>query len=126
MKFNTLFKLTILILAIAISFTSYSEENVVGMKEKGQLLFFLNPNGGPCKKQDSILRSIEGKIESEVVVKRISTTHRQDKAYFYQFGVRSLPLLVLVDSKGNVIKRFSPGIKDETTIMNSIDDCQCS
>ena len=94
--------------------------------DKGQLLFFLDPYGGPCQRQDVILNELETKISSKVVIRRVATTSLQDRAHFYQYGIRALPLLILLDAKGNVVKRFSPGIQDQNTILEIIRSCDCS
>ena len=39
-----------------------------------------------------------------------------DRQAFYDYGVRSLPSLVLVDKAGNINKVFAPGIQDIQTI----------
>jgi hypothetical protein len=93
---------------------------------KGKLLFFLNPGGYPCQVQDGILNSLEEEISSKVSIKRIKTTDPDDRPYFYEYGIRALPLLILINSNGKVIKRFAPGIKDKNSILDSISTCDCS
>lgn len=82
-----------------------------------KLLFFMNPNGRPCQIQDDNLKSGELK---NMQVEYIKTTVKGDRKKFYEFGVRSLPQLILVDNNNNIIKRFSPGIQSVSTINSAI------
>lgn len=84
------------------------------------LLLFLNPNGRPCQMQAGILEQNMGEIEKHVRVQGISTTVSSHRQYFYQFGVRQLPSLILIESTGKVIHRFSPGIHQVGEILSII------
>ncbi len=92
---------------------------------KAQLLFFVNPTGRPCIMQQEILDSIHENIDPIVDVKQISTANPSDRQFFYDHGVRSLPLIILIDKKGNVVKRFTPGIQDSSYLLNIITSCDC-
>ena len=47
--------------------------------------------------------------------------NQNDQKAFYDYGVRSLPSLVLVDKAGNVSKVFPPGIQSIETISAALD-----
>ena len=89
--------------------------------EKQKLLFFINPNGRPCQMQDSILDRLKSQIEDEVDVIYIKTNDPTARDTFYKYGIRSLPSIIIADSKGNPLKRFPPGIQNEETILNGLE-----
>jgi len=76
-----------------------------------QLLFFLDPNGGPCMMQGRILASMEEELRGRAAVREIRTTIPEDRPLFGQFGIRGLPSLILVDAGGKEIRRLPPGVK---------------
>ncbi|NLD91859.1 MAG: thioredoxin family protein [Fibrobacter sp.] len=88
--------------------------------KESTLLFFMNPNGRPCQIQDEILQSVKGTIDSLVNVQYIKTTISQDQAEFYKYGIRSIPLLIVVDKKGKEIKRFTPGIHEQDKLIAAL------
>ena len=92
---------------------------------KGQLIAFLNPNGSPCQMQEEVLGRILNTISDKVDVKRVYTTNEGDISYFYQYGIRALPSLILLNSRGEEVKRFAPGIKEEDEITTAINNCKC-
>ena len=96
-----------------------SKENISTVK--GKLLFFINPNGYPCQLQERILSENAAEVDTYVDVEYVSTTVPKDREKFYKYGIRALPILVLLDKEGNVIKRFSPGIKKIGEIMRYIE-----
>ena len=75
------------------------------------LVFFLDPNGGPCRMQDDILRRMSDELEGKVHLRYVSTREPQDINFFYAHGVRGLPQLMLADAEGREIKRLTPGVK---------------
>jgi thioredoxin 1 len=93
--------------------------------EKAQLLFFHNPNGAPCQMQAQILAQASSKIEAKLAIKYISTDNPADRDYFYQYGIRGLPSLIILNKEGKEIQRFSPGIQTEDTILNFLNSCKC-
>ena len=95
-------------------------EKVEKIDGKMKLLFFLDPDGGPCQMQDRILKSSKDVLDKKVVLKYISTANPDDRAKFYKYGIRYLPLLILADNEGKEIKRFSPGIIQKDQIINAI------
>jgi len=88
--------------------------------KKGILLFFLNPNGRPCQMQAQILQENITEIEKYVRIQALSTQISDHRAYFYQFGIRQLPSLVLLGADGNVVHRFSPGIHPGESLLPAI------
>lgn len=98
--------------------TNMSTENA---ESNLKLLFFMNPNGRPCQIQDQELTG--GKL-ANIPVEYIKTTVRTDRNRFYDFGVRSLPQLILVDRDNNIKKRFTPGIQQVATINKAVSQLQ--
>ncbi|MBC8316348.1 MAG: hypothetical protein H8E41_00465 [Desulfobulbaceae bacterium] len=80
------------------------------------LIFFLDPNGGPCKMQDAILLDMSEELKGKVNIKYVQTTVPDDRNIFYHYGIRALPTLLLADSSGKEIKRMPPGVKNADNI----------
>lgn len=80
-------------------------------EENYALVFFLDPNGGPCQMQDRILNSMADEFAGKVHLRYVSTTVPEDRNFFHIHGVRGLPLLMLVNADGNEIRRLPPGVK---------------
>ena len=83
------------------------------------LVFFLDPNGRPCRMQDAILSEMAGELQGKVAIRYVKTTVAADRNLFYQYGIRALPTLLLADASGNEIKRMPPGVKsaDEVRLL---------
>ncbi|MFH2131172.1 MAG: hypothetical protein ABIK68_12435 [bacterium] len=88
--------------------------------KKGILLFFLNPSGRPCQMQAQILQENITEIEKYVRIQAFSTQISEHRTYFYQFGIRQLPSLILLDAAGNLVHRFSPGIQTGESLLPPI------
>jgi len=84
------------------------------------LIFFMNPNGTPCQMQYKILQDGLADLAKVAKIRYVKTTEPNDQQAFYQYGIRNLPNLILVDSTGKELKRFAPGIQDMETIMKSM------
>jgi thioredoxin 1 len=80
------------------------------------LVFFLDPNGRPCQLQDEILQGMAGELEGFVNLRYLMTTVPGDLDYFYSFGIRGLPALLLADASGREIRRLPPGVKSAAEI----------
>jgi len=80
-----------------------------------RLVFFMNPNGRPCQMQDAILRAMPD-LPSRADVVYYKTTEPADLPRFEQYGVRSLPLLVLTDANGVELRRATPGIQADPQV----------
>ena len=76
-----------------------------------KLVFFLNPDGGPCIMQNSILKEMTGELSGKVDIQYVQTTVPADLNIFNHYGIRALPTLLLADASGKEIKRMPPGIK---------------
>ena len=85
-----------------------------------QILFFLNPNGRPCQMQDAILNEMKDTLKSLATVKYIKTTNRADHSIFREYGVRGLPMLIIVNAEGKIVKQFTPGIKRQEEIVAAL------
>ncbi|MFZ4858154.1 MAG: TlpA family protein disulfide reductase [Desulfuromonadaceae bacterium] len=90
-------------------------------KGKPTLVFFQNPNGGPCKAQQQVLDKLTEKRKGTFTIAPVNAMEQNDQKAFYDYGVRSLPSLVLVDKAGNISKVFPPGIQNIETISTALD-----
>ena len=87
---------------------------------KPTLIFFMNPAGRPCQMQDQILSESRAQWEPLASLRYARTDKEADRDVFYQYGVRSLPNLILVGADGKEIHRYSPGIQSAETILSGI------
>lgn len=88
-----------------------------------KLVFFLNPNGGPCRMQDAILGEMADELKGKVGIQYVKTTVPANRTIFSQYGIRALPTLLLADADGKEIKRMTPGVKraeDVRALIQSI------
>ncbi|MBC8213411.1 MAG: hypothetical protein H8E71_02085 [Candidatus Marinimicrobia bacterium] len=92
--------------------------------EKGTLIFFLNPNGRPCKMQDKIFKENSEIINKYVDIKYVPTTDPKSRNQFNKYGIRSLPSLILLNSNGEISKRFSPGIQQMNTLLSAFNSAK--
>jgi thioredoxin 1 len=80
-----------------------------------RLVFFMNPNGRPCQMQDEILRGMPDlPARADVVYYR--TTEPVEIGRFEQYGIRSLPQLIVTDVNGAVLRRATPGIQSDPQV----------
>jgi thioredoxin 1 len=84
------------------------------------ILFFMNPNGMPCQMQNQIISGMTEKLNGKATVTRIKTTVPEDRPKFSEYGIRGLPMLIIVDGAKKEIKRFTPGIQSEETILDAL------
>ncbi|MFN7988405.1 MAG: hypothetical protein U0529_13100 [Thermoanaerobaculia bacterium] len=84
------------------------------------LVFFMNPAGSPCQTQDGILKESRAQWEPLAALRYVRTDVPADREVFYQYGVRSLPNLILVGADGREIHRYSPGIQSAEAILSGI------
>ena len=80
------------------------------------LVFFIDPNGGPCRMQGEILSQMSAEMDGKVLIRPVQTTVPADRDIFYAYGIRALPTILLADSSGKEIKRLSPGVHAAETI----------
>ena len=90
-------------------------------KGKPVLVFFQNPNGGPCKAQQQLLDKLTEKRKGTFTIAPVNAMEQNDQKAYYDYGVRSLPSLVLVDKAGAISKVFPPGIQSIETISSALD-----
>jgi len=109
-----LFSLT----ACSTSSTSSNPETDM-TKNQSQLLFFWLPTGAPCQEQDRILQSFLEEYPN-LSLEYVDATNENDREKFYQYGVRSLPTLVLLNKTGEIQKQFSPGIHSKEEIVTEL------
>jgi thioredoxin 1 len=82
-----------------------------------RLVFFMNPNGMPCQMQDRVLREMGVELTARADVVYYKTTEPADIARFQEYGIRSLPLLVVTDGSGRELRRATPGIHSMPEIL---------
>jgi len=122
-KRHILIVIAILLITVFIagcsSDTSSTESTSNG---KPTLLFFLLPSGGPCKAQDKILKEeVLPKYKDSIETQYIKADDQSSQNTFYEYGVRSIPLIIILDKDGKTSKRFTPGIQDSKYIIEELD-----
>ena len=89
-------------------------------KAKPRLVFFMNPHGRPCQMQDQILRDMGAELGTRVDVVYLKTTEPRDLDLFRQYGIRSLPLLLVTDASGKELRRATPGIQSAAQVRQLV------
>lgn len=82
------------------------------------LVFFIDPDGGPCRMQGEILATMSAELKGKVLVRPVQTTVKEDIDIFYAYGIRALPTILLADPSGRELKRLPPGVHPAETIRN--------
>lgn len=100
--------------------TSQSSSAIASEMPELNLLFFLDPNGGPCIMQNNILMDMEDELNKKVRVRYIQTTVPDHRNLFSHYGIRALPTILLADSAGKEIKRMPPGVKKADAVRSLI------
>lgn len=88
---------------------------------KKTVVFFLNPQGGPCKAQNEILQQLIKDRKGSFSVAYVDAMKAENQRAFYDYGVRNLPQMVLVDSKGKIAQFFPPGIQSYDALAMALD-----
>jgi len=96
-------------------------KQTIGAGKKTTVVFFLNPYGGPCKAQNEILQKLQKDRKSSFNIAYVSAMKQEDQKAFYDYGIRSLPSLVLVDGNGRVSRVFPPGIQSYEALAAALD-----
>lgn len=84
------------------------------------ILFFMNPNGHPCQMQLAVLDGMKDKLSPLARTRYIKTTESADRDKFSEYGIRGLPSLIIVDKDGKELHRFTPGVQEESTILDAL------
>jgi thioredoxin-like negative regulator of GroEL len=96
-------------------------KQVIGSGKKSTLVFFQNPMGGPCRVQKEILQKLQQDRKNNFNIANVSTMKAGDQRAFYDYGIRNLPMLVLVDKQGKVGRVFPPGIQSYEALAAALD-----
>lgn len=88
---------------------------------KKSILFFMNPAGGPCRAQNEILQKLHKDRKGGFNIVNISTLRQEDQKAFYDYGVRSLPWVIMLDGKGRIGHHFPPGIQSYEALSQALD-----
>ena len=96
-------------------------KKTIGVNGKPTLVFFQNPNGGPCRAQKGVLDRLLSDRKGNFNIASVNAMNQNDQKAFYDYGVRSLPSLVLVDRSGKIARVFPPGIQSHETLSAALD-----
>ncbi len=96
-------------------------QKVIGSGKKNTVVFFLNPEGGPCRVQNEILQQLYKDRGAKFNIAYVSATQPGNEKAFYDYGVRGLPSLVVVDKEGKVARVFPPGIQSYQVLAATLD-----
>jgi len=88
--------------------------------DRGKLLFFLNPGGRPCQLQARIINENKADIEKYVRIHYITTDDSANRSLFYQYGVRGLPTVIVLNSDHSIAHRFPPGIHRSPQLLKNL------
>jgi hypothetical protein len=86
------------------------------------VVFFMNPYGAPCNAQNAILLDLQEARKKDFAIAYARTDRPEDQQAFYDYGVRSLPSLVLVGKNGVIARVFPPGIQSAETLGKALDE----
>ncbi len=101
--------------------TSTPELRQIFGSGKKTIVFFLNPQGGPCRAQNEVLEKLLQDKNRSFNIAYVSTLKQEDQKAFYEYGVRNLPTLVLVDGNGKIQRNFPPGIQSYEVLATALD-----
>ncbi len=96
-------------------------QQTIGSGKKNTVVFFLNPQGGPCRAQNEILQKLRKDRGNRFNIAYVSALEPRNEKAFYDYGVRGLPSLVIVDRGGKIAKLFPPGIQNYETLAAVLD-----
>ena len=95
-------------------------QQTIGAGGKPTLVFFLNPQGGPCQTQNGILEKLHQERGGNFNVAYVNALKPEDQQAFYDYGIRNLPSMVLVDSAGKIARVFAPGIQSAEIVTAAL------
>jgi thioredoxin 1 len=96
-------------------------KNAIASGKLNTIVFFQNPAGMPCKAQNELLQKLHRDRKQNFNIVYVSVARPEDQKAFYDYGIRSLPSLVLVDRGGRVDRVFPPGIQSAETLAAALD-----
>jgi thioredoxin 1 len=96
-------------------------QQTIGAGSRPTVVFFLNPQGGPCQAQNGILEKLTKDRSGSFNVAYVSSLLPENEKAFYDYGVRNLPSMVLVDKDGKISRVFPPGIQSYETLAAALD-----
>lgn len=96
-------------------------QQTIGSGGKSTIVFFLNPQGGPCQMQNGVLEQLHKDRSGNFNVAYVNALKPEDEKAFYDYGVRNLPSMVLVNKAGRIDRVFPPGIQSYDTIAAALD-----
>jgi len=96
-------------------------KQIIGSGGKSTVVFFQNPMGGPCRAQKEVLEKLHKDRKGNFNIANVSTMKQEDQKAFYEYGIRNLPSLVLVDKSGRVNRVFPPGIQTYEALAAALD-----
>lgn len=96
-------------------------KQTIGSGKKNTVVFFINPMGGPCKAQKQVLEQLRKDRGGNFNIAYVDALKEENQRAFYDYGVRSLPTVVLVDGKGKIARFFPPGIQSYETLAAALD-----
>jgi len=96
-------------------------KQTISTGKKNTVVFFLNPMGGPCRSQNGILQQLQKDKSGAFNIVYVSTMKPEDQQAFYDYGVRSLPSLFVVNKQGKIATVFPPGIQSYETLAATLD-----
>ncbi len=96
-------------------------KQMIGAGKKNTIVFFLNPQGGPCRAQNEVLQKLLKDRKNNFNIAYVSALDQANQRAFYDYGVRGLPTVVVVDSKGRIARYFPPGIQSYETLATTLD-----
>jgi thioredoxin-like negative regulator of GroEL len=96
-------------------------QQAINAGKKNTVVFFQNPQGGPCRAQKEVLDKLHKDRKGSFNIVNVSTMKQEDQRAFYEYGVRNLPSLVLVDKGGKINRVFPPGIQTYEALAAALD-----
>lgn len=96
-------------------------KQTIGSGKKNTVVFFINPMGGPCKAQKQVLEQLQKDRGRSFNIAYVDALKEENQRAFYDYGVRSLPTVVLVDKQGKIARFFPPGIQSYEILAAALD-----
>lgn len=75
---------------------------------------------GPCKRQDPIMDELKEDYEDEDWVEVVKVDVDSDTETAQEYGVRSIPTIIIEDEDGEVVKQFM-GVTEKEKIVEELE-----